>query len=349
MKLRRTVVCGVASVLAVAMSGCAGGAAAPASVEAGEDYYAGKTITWIVAASPGGGGDNLARAYAPFLEEYLPGDQQIVFEYMEGGGGVEAVNYMVNVADQDGLTISTATQDSFISQLLGSDGVQYTFQDLTFLGNFTQDDQMLIARSDFGVRTFDEFLAAGKPMRSGARSAAHPVARVPLVIDAIFDPPLFEMTYGYSGGSDVTLDVERGALDGRSVSVGSLNSTNPEWIADDFVVPLVYAGRERHPDFPDVPTLIEVTPQDKQALLGLIFDLEVVSRSLVTTPELPQGAQQQLEAAFSAMAADPAVEAAVNDLGFEFTANSGEDIAAAVAAVADNQQTIDALRQIVGS
>ncbi|MCZ6482972.1 MAG: hypothetical protein O6757_06980, partial [Alphaproteobacteria bacterium] len=51
---------------AVAFSG-------PAAAATGADYYNGKTVTWIVATSPGGGHDFFARLMSRHMEKALPG------------------------------------------------------------------------------------------------------------------------------------------------------------------------------------------------------------------------------------------------------------------------------------
>src|SRR5215468_11904175 len=72
------------------------------------DFYRGKTITIIHGRSAGGAGDVRARAVAPFLQKYIPGNPTIVHEFMPGGGGRKAGNYIYGLAVPDGLTIGNA-------------------------------------------------------------------------------------------------------------------------------------------------------------------------------------------------------------------------------------------------
>ena len=57
-------------------------------------HYKGKTITVIEGRSPGGVGDLRTKAILPFLQKYIPGNPTIVPEYMPGGGGRQAANYV---------------------------------------------------------------------------------------------------------------------------------------------------------------------------------------------------------------------------------------------------------------
>ena len=55
--------------------------AAPASAQSGADYFKGKTITYIVATSPGGGYDTYGRLVAEYMQRYLPGATFVVQQH----------------------------------------------------------------------------------------------------------------------------------------------------------------------------------------------------------------------------------------------------------------------------
>jgi tripartite-type tricarboxylate transporter receptor subunit TctC len=63
-----------------------------------------KPITMIVAYSPGGGTDLIARAIAPFIEKYLGGGARIVVVHRPGAGGEIGFAALAN-APADGYTI----------------------------------------------------------------------------------------------------------------------------------------------------------------------------------------------------------------------------------------------------
>ena len=68
-------------------------------------FYQGKTVTVIASTSPAGTGDLRVKALLPFLRKHIPGNPTLVLEYMDGGGGRKAANYMFRTARPDGLTI----------------------------------------------------------------------------------------------------------------------------------------------------------------------------------------------------------------------------------------------------
>ena len=86
------------------------------------DFYQGKTVTIIHGRSAGGAGDFRARAVAPFLHKYIPGNPTIVHEYMDGGGGRKAANHIFNAARPDGLTIGNVGGGAVASAVLGETG-----------------------------------------------------------------------------------------------------------------------------------------------------------------------------------------------------------------------------------
>ena len=71
---------------------------------AADAAYPDKPITMIVAYSPGGGTDLIARAIAPYLEKYLGGGARIVIVHRPGAGGEIGFAALAN-APADGYTI----------------------------------------------------------------------------------------------------------------------------------------------------------------------------------------------------------------------------------------------------
>ena len=67
-------------------------------------FYEGKTINVLAGTAAGGSGDMRLRAAIPFLQKYIPGNPAIVVEYMPGGGGRKAANFVYRTVRPDGLT-----------------------------------------------------------------------------------------------------------------------------------------------------------------------------------------------------------------------------------------------------
>src|SRR5262245_35274272 len=58
------------------------------------DFYRGKTLRIVHGRDAGGSGDPRVKALVPFLQKYIPGNPTIVHEFMPGGGGRKAGNYI---------------------------------------------------------------------------------------------------------------------------------------------------------------------------------------------------------------------------------------------------------------
>jgi tripartite-type tricarboxylate transporter receptor subunit TctC len=97
------------------------------------DFYKDKTIRIIHGRNAGGSGDLRVRALMPFLQKYIPGNPTIVHEFMPGGGGRKAANYVYGAAAPDGLTIGNTGAGMVSSAVLGEKGVQYKLDKLIFL------------------------------------------------------------------------------------------------------------------------------------------------------------------------------------------------------------------------
>src|SRR3954462_1398163 len=73
---------------------------------AGEASLRGKTIRMVVGFAAGGGTDAAARRISTYLGRHLPGSPTIILQYIPGADGLTAMNYLVQQARSDGLTIT---------------------------------------------------------------------------------------------------------------------------------------------------------------------------------------------------------------------------------------------------
>lgn len=107
----------------------------PALALGQSNYFQGKTIRVIQGRNPGGSGDLRVKSMVSLLQKYIPGHPTIVQEYMPGGGGRKAGNYVFSSAKPDGLTIGNSGGGMVASAVLGEKGVNYDLDKLIFLGS----------------------------------------------------------------------------------------------------------------------------------------------------------------------------------------------------------------------
>ena len=86
----------------------------------GEDFYAGKTVRFVVGFSPGGGYDIYTRTIARHIGKHLPGKPTTVVENMPGAGSLISANYLYHGAKPDGLTIGNFIGPLVLQQVLGN-------------------------------------------------------------------------------------------------------------------------------------------------------------------------------------------------------------------------------------
>jgi len=75
--------------------------AAEASAQTPEQFYAGKTIDFVIGYPPGGSNDTFGRLLARHLGKHIPGKPAIVPKNQPGAGSFLAVNSAIFLASQD--------------------------------------------------------------------------------------------------------------------------------------------------------------------------------------------------------------------------------------------------------
>jgi tripartite-type tricarboxylate transporter receptor subunit TctC len=90
--------------------------AAPASAQ---DFYAGKTVTILVANPAGSGYDAYARLLARHISKYIPGRPNVIVQNMPGAGGIKATDFTANVAPKDGTVFTLTMPGALVDPLTG--------------------------------------------------------------------------------------------------------------------------------------------------------------------------------------------------------------------------------------
>jgi tripartite-type tricarboxylate transporter receptor subunit TctC len=319
-------------------------AAAPAS---NTTYFAGKTITIIAGSSAGGGTDTINRVVARHLGRFIPGKPNIIVQNVDGAGGVIALN-QVAAAKPDGLTFNGAVSQALLyGQIQGLQQARFDLSKLTWVGSAFRDTNVLWVRSDTPYTDLESIRSAGKAPRLGAQSATHPSVVLPKLVTAITGIN-FNVVVGYPGSPEIFLDVERGDLDGRFSSLGSLPTERPDWIKNGYVRLLLYTGEERAEDYPDLPAIKEIVPPDKQSLLPLIYGPQAISRAMAGPPGIPPEIAQTVQNAYADMSKDPEFLADVGKTGFDTGYLSPSDIQDSVEKLLQDETMKTTLKQILG-
>src|SRR5262245_34116820 len=182
------------------------------SLYAQASFYQGKTITVIVSSDAGGTVDMRVKALAPVLRKYIPGNPIIVTEYMPGGGGRKAANYLYRSIRPDGLTIGSMSTTLVAAAVLGESGVLYNSDRFTYLGAPDGSTQhVFMTRKELGLSTLDK-LRTTPSIRIGAQSIGHQIyiaGRVFAFLIGLKEP---KFVVGYTG-PEIDLAISRGEVD----------------------------------------------------------------------------------------------------------------------------------------
>jgi tripartite-type tricarboxylate transporter receptor subunit TctC len=288
------------------------------------DFYRGKTITLIIATSPGGDYDLRARMLARHMSRHIPGEPAIIPRNMPGAVGLQAANWMASQAPRDGTAIHAIMQNMSAYQALGGSNVEFDTRKFFWIGNTTDTPNVINSWHTTGIRTVQDVMT--RELVVGAPGQATSSVYYPKALNEIVGTK-FKIVAGYPGGNDVNLAMERGEVGGRgSNSWASWKSTHPDWLKEKKIHILVQIALKRHPDLADVPTMIELakTEEDRKVLEFLSADIPI-SRAYVTTPGTPEDRVAVLRRAFDATMKDPAFLAEAARSNTDISPATGEE------------------------
>jgi tripartite-type tricarboxylate transporter receptor subunit TctC len=311
-----------AALAGLAVIGLAG-AGSSAQAQSVEEFYKGKTITFIIGYSPGGGYDAYARLVARHMTNHIPGKPAIVPRNMPGASSRVAAAHVFNVAPKDGTVLATADQSLSLAQAMG-EKLQFDATKLIYIGNPSAENNTTAAWHTSGIKTIDD--AKKQEVPAGATGGSTS-SQYPKAMNAILGTK-FKIITGYPGGNDINLAMERGEVAVRgSNSWASWKSTRPEWLRDKKINILVQIGLNKSPDLQDVPLLMDLAsnPEDK-AVLRLLSAPSAIGRPIFTTPDVPADRVKALRDAFDATVKDPAFIDEAKKAQMEVDPVSGEEL-----------------------
>ena len=323
----------------------AGPLAKPAQADGVADFYAGKRIIFQLPTAPGGSYHAYGLHITRHMAKHMPGNPTFVIQNMPGAGGIVAVNYLYNVAPQDGTVIGMINQTIPLTQLLGREGVKFDVSKMNWIGDVMVSNDVTVAWHDTPFKTIQDVMR--QEMIVGAEGGLSGSTIMPRVMNAIIGTR-FKIVHGFPGGGPMNLALERGEIQGRnSVPYAGWKAQKPDWMADKKLVILVQMGFHKDKELPDVPLLADLakTPEDRQLL-------ELVSltpgRATIAPPNLPADRVQALRAAFRATMEDPEFIAEAVKLKIDIAPRYGEELDRLAANIAATPpETIARLKQAI--
>jgi tripartite-type tricarboxylate transporter receptor subunit TctC len=332
-----TVILGVLLLLAVSVEAQSSG-----------NFFDGKTVTLFAGSSAGGGTDIATRLIARHMERHMPGTRYLVVN-KPGAGGMIAANELYNRSKPDGLTMSTMNTGALFGIATGNDALKFDLRKFIFVGQAFDEAQTVYMRSATPYTSFDAIRKAnkeGKQPKMGAQSLDHTSNVVVKIVGEIMGLE-FQVIPGYPGTPEILLDIERGALDGRSQGTGSLLSTRRAWIEQRFIRLLATSKSKRDPRIPEVVTIAELAPPGKKNLLAALYAAENIGRSIVLPPGVPPERVKVLRDAFAAMTQDTQFLKEAEKIGLEIGLTRGEELNRDIESTVGDKELMGIYRKIM--
>ena len=118
-----------------------------------EEFYKDKTLSLIIPNAPGGSFDLYARLVANHLGRFIPGRPSIVAQNMPGAAGMQAANYLANIAPKDGTVLSVLVPNITLAQILGVRSIAYDTRKFNWIGRVIATTATLFTWHTSGTKT----------------------------------------------------------------------------------------------------------------------------------------------------------------------------------------------------
>ena len=322
-------------------------AAAPARADAVADFYQGKQVNFVVSFGPGGSYGLYAHLIATHIGKYLPGNPSIMMQYMPGGGGVKATNYMYNAAPKDGSVIATVFKDLALEQALRPKEAKYDARKFGWIGSVNEYISVITVWRDSGIKSIADARKREVAMATSGR--AHQGSQLAILLND-FAGTKFKLVTGYRGAADMNLAMERGEVQARINSSLGLRTQQAAWVRDGKVISLAQGGEARQPDMPNVPLFSELVkdPEGRQ-VLAIVESGSVVGWPELMPPGVPADRLAAWRKAFDETMKDPAFIADVKKAKLDVHPKSGQVLAALIDRIlAADPKIIARARKIAG-
>ena len=277
-----------------------------------------KTITMLASHAPGGGYDAYARLYARHIGRFLPGQPTVVVRNMPGAAGVVMANFVASQAARNGSVIALGPGSMATASLLGSQGARYDAREFTWIGSLNNDVSVTVSRSDSPVHTLDDMFT--KELVVGGAGASDNSVVFATILSRMFGAKL-KLVAGYNGSGDTVLALDRGEVQGiAGWNYSSITTMRPDWMRDKKINILLQMSLTRHPELPNIPTVLELARDDQQReILRLIFAQSQMGRVIMGPPGMPKAMAQAHRDAFERVLKDPEFLADVEKMRLEIS------------------------------
>lgn len=316
-------------------------------------FYQGKTLR-IINNDPGGTAGLRTRTVGNYLRKHLPGNPTVIIEFIEGGGGRRAANYMFHNAKPDGLTVGALSSSIIGLNVMRGTGVMYDIDKFIYLGTpVSENHNVFYTRAQLGLESLEQLRAA-----SGLRLGAQEVGAVAYISSRLFayflDLKAPKFVTGYtSTQADVAL--VNAEIDSRANNATSVLRRNRDWVEKgnmNFHAILAVPKGEKHPHpvFARLPEIEEFAKSEKEKkLLAMWRGFRTATSPYVLPPGTPKERVDMLQEAMRKVFKDPEFHAEFKKVITEEPSPlSAEELVKVIREMPRDPEVIDLLKVFSG-
>ncbi len=288
-------------------------------------FYKGKQVRIVVGSAPATGLDLIARVLARHMGSKIPGSPNLVVQNVPGAGGLIMTNQLYNSAPRDGTVIGAPFNGVPMAPLLEPNASRFDAARLNWLGSTNREAYVAFAWHTAPVQSLNDLLKNELVVGGAGQGGA--MVDFPLASSRILGLK-FRVVRGYEGSAQVNHAIEQGEIQGQGgIGWAAVKAQTPHWITEKKIKVIAQYGFERHPDLPDVPTVLELAKDkfDHQAL-RILFSRQEYGRPYFLPPDVPVPRLQAMRRAFDATMRDPYFIADVAKLQLDVDPMNGEDM-----------------------
>lgn len=298
------------------------------STSRAQEFYKGKTITFVLGSSPGGGFDVYTRTIARHIGKHIPGNPSTAVDYIQGAGGLIAANQLYNNKSmQEGLTVGLFAGSLILNQRLGEKGAQFDAGGFDWMGVPVRDSPVCAVTKKSGIASVQDWFASKRPIKLGGIGPGSTPSVPPRVLKAALGLPI-QLIDGYKGTSEIRMAAEGGELDGGCWNWESVKVTWRAGLDSGEVKLVLQMNPQRHPELPNLPNAIEMAKTDvaRQLIKIGVHDQSSIFRAYSIPPAVPKDRVKILQKAFMDTMSDAQFIADANQAKLDVYPMSGEQI-----------------------
>src|SRR5215470_2759971 len=274
---------------------CAMMLATPAIADEVADFYKGKTFTIVIGHEVGTGFDIYGRTLQRHLGRYIPGNPVVVVQNMTGASGINAANWLYNIAPKDGTVVAAC-------------GVSKAA----------------------GIARFDEMRS--KETIFGATGATGPLVKSALAVKNLLGVKM-KVVSGYQGSASVKIAITRGEVHGIcGLPMSTITSFWRDEYQAGMFKPIIQLSGSKQAELKDIPHVDDYAKtEDDRKVFGLIFGTQALGRIFVSPPAMPAARRDALRQALIDTMRDPEFVADAARTQIDISPMTGEQVEAFIA------------------